>query len=70
MNHTHDALPETAERIVYVRKMNADELPAGAPADTLYAIHDASGQRIGMAPNRDLAFAAARQHEFSPVSAH
>ncbi len=35
-----------------------------------YGIFSASGQQIGIAPERDLAFAAARQHELEPVSLH
>ena len=63
-------LPDAGERIVYVRRMTEEELPEDAPAKGLYSIHDASGQQIGVAPNRDLAFIAARQHELEPVSVH
>ena len=33
-----------------------------------YAIHAADGTQIGMAPSRDIAFAAVKQHELEPVS--
>ncbi|MSP67553.1 MAG: DUF1150 family protein [Alphaproteobacteria bacterium] len=36
----------------------------------LFAIHDGAGRQIGLAPNRDVAFAAARQYDFAPVSVH
>ncbi len=64
--------PKTgARQIVYVRQVRPDELPDEAPAEmTLYAIHDETGLRIGLAPDRDLAFVAARQHELAPVSVH
>jgi len=63
-NH-NQALP-----IVYVRQMRPDEIPAEIKETSLFAIHDETGNRIGMAPERDLAFIAARQHELMPVSVH
>ena len=33
-----------------------------------FAIHAADGTQIGMAPSRDIAFAAVKQHELEPVS--
>lgn len=59
-----------AGQIVYVRPLRQDELPDDAPVDALYGIHDMAGNRIGLAPDRDLAFMAARQHELQPVSVH
>lgn len=58
------------ENVVYVRAVRPDELPKEAPADALYSIHDGAGNRIGVAPGRELAFMAARQHELRPVSVH
>ncbi len=41
------------------------------PEDTtLYSVHTSDGERIALVGNRDLAFAAARQHEMNPVSVH
>ena len=37
---------------------------------TLYSVHAADGERIALVGDRDLAFAAARQHEMNPVSVH
>ncbi|MGE0408297.1 MAG: DUF1150 family protein [Amphiplicatus sp.] len=37
---------------------------------TLYSVHSADGERIALVGDRDLAFAAARQHEMNPVSVH
>ena len=63
-----------AQRIVYVRKMRPDEMPDRMsdddPEATVYAIHDTAGNRVGIAPDRELAFIAARQHELTPVSVH
>ncbi|MEM1289656.1 MAG: DUF1150 family protein [Pseudomonadota bacterium] len=36
----------------------------------LYALHDAEGSRIALMSDRDLAVAAARQHELTPLSVH
>lgn len=35
-----------------------------------WAIHSADGNHVGFAPNRELAFAAVRQHELEPYSVH
>ncbi len=35
-----------------------------------YAIHGMDGEVLGVAPSREVAFAAARQHELEPVSVH
>ncbi len=71
-DHANQFVPGgDAKRIVYVRPVRPDEMPSEAPAGTpLYGIHDGSGNRIGLAPARDLAFIAARQHELTPVSVH
>ncbi|HEX3972477.1 MAG TPA: DUF1150 family protein [Stellaceae bacterium] len=33
-----------------------------------FSIHAADGTQIGMAPSRDIAFAAVKQHELEPLS--
>lgn len=69
-HYAKDFAPAGAtERIVYVRAVRPDEMPEKAP-EGLYGIHDGQGNRIGLAPARELAFAAARQHELTPVSVH
>lgn len=35
-----------------------------------WAIHAANGAPMGLAPSREIAFAAVRQHELEPVSVH
>ena len=37
---------------------------------TGFSIHAADGTQIGMAPSRDIAFAAVKQHELEPMSLH
>jgi hypothetical protein len=65
--------PETA-RIVYIREVGVDALPAEARArigdSPIYGIHDAGGNRLALVADRALAFAVARQHDMTPVSAH
>ena len=39
-------------------------------ADTLYSVHASDGERIALVGDREIAFAAARQHEMNPVSVH
>lgn len=35
-----------------------------------WSIHAADGTRMGIAPSREMAFAAIRQHELEPMSVH
>lgn len=77
MNTTYDFGPETdaAERIVYVRPVAVADLPAEVRAqagglDTLYAVHDADGERLALVADRRLAFALARQNDLAPVNVH
>jgi len=69
-------------KLVYIRAVTArdviddlideeGELEIEIEADaTLYSVHAADGERIALVGDRDLAFAAARQHEMNPVSVH
>ncbi len=52
-----------APELAYVR---AIETPVG-PAFGIFA---ANGIQVGVVPDREVAFAAARQHELTPVSVH
>ncbi|MBM3572882.1 MAG: DUF1150 family protein [Alphaproteobacteria bacterium] len=49
--------------VAYVKRVVVDQQVG-------YSIHAADGKAIGMAPNRESAFAGIRQHELEPVSAH
>jgi hypothetical protein len=49
------------QQVAYVR-------PAVVNGIVAFTIHAADGTQIGMAPNRDVAFAAVIQHELEPVS--
>jgi hypothetical protein len=75
MNAKFDFGPVNGERIVYVRPVPVSELPDDVRSqlpglETLYAVHDANGERLALVRNRRLAFALARQHDMAPVSAH
>jgi hypothetical protein len=52
-----------AENVAYVARVEAN-------GSIAYAIHSADGTRLAIAPSRDLAFAAAKQHELEVVSVH
>jgi hypothetical protein len=52
-----------AQDIAYVAKVVSE----GA---VIYAIHAADGTRLALAPSRDIAIAAVKQHELEPVSVH
>ncbi|MFQ5563342.1 MAG: DUF1150 family protein [Parvularculaceae bacterium] len=58
-----DVLSELAEE----DGVSAFDIPEDA---ILYAVHAADGERIALVGDRELAFAAARQHEMDPVSVH
>ena len=66
---------EDAQRIVYVREVAVDELPDEvraqlAGARTLYAVHNADGERLALVKDRNLAFILARQNDLEPVTVH
>jgi len=49
------------QHVAYIR-------PAVVNGVTAFTIHSADGTQIGIAPSRDIAFAAVLQHELEPVS--
>jgi hypothetical protein len=49
------------QQVAYVR-------PAVVNGADVFTIHAADGTQIGIAPTRDIAFAAVKQHELEPVS--
>lgn len=75
MDTKFNGLPEGEGRIVYVRPVAVDELPAEVRAQigglkTVYALHDAEGDRLALVRDRKLAFVIARQHDLAPVNVH
>ena len=51
------------EDVAYVREAKVD-------GNLTWAIFAADGSAIGVAPDRDMAFAAARQNDLEPLSVH
>ena len=74
--------PYEGGKLVYIRPILASDvigdlrdeygdLTVQIDADaTLYSVHDEDGERLALVGDRDLAFAAARQYEMTPVSVH
>ena len=64
---------EPGERERYVHFLSGDEAYIGevlVDGAVVYGIHAPDGRLLGVAPDRDLAFAAARQHQLTPLSVH
>jgi hypothetical protein len=79
MDTRYDFGPEFASeegrRIVYVRPVAVDTLPEEVQAQvdgvkTLYAVHDADGERLALVRDRKMAFLLARQNDMAPVNVH
>jgi len=75
MNTKYDFGAEPENRIVYVRAVAVADLPdeiraQAAGLHTLYAVHDAGGERLALVTDCRLAFALARQHDRTPVHVH
>lgn len=61
--------------IVYVRAVNVAELPVemrdqAQGRKTVYAVHNALGERLALVHDRNLAFILARQNDMEPVTVH
>jgi hypothetical protein len=59
----HDLAEWGVNVIAYVKKVPAN-------AGEVFAIHAANGEALGLAANRELAFATIRQNDLEPVSVH
>ena len=75
MNAVYDFKENAAQPIVYVREVALEDLPEEIRAEAtgltkLYAVHDASGERLALVKDRKLAFMLARQNHMTPVTAH
>ena len=74
MTSNHDAMAD-AGRTVYVRPVLVSDLPdevreQAEGLTTLYAVHDAKGERLALVADKGMAFALARQNDLAPVSVH
>lgn len=75
MDTRYEFGPEAGERIVYVRPVAVADLPdelreQAMGLDTVYAVHNAMGERLALVKDRKLAFIVARQNDMAPVSVH
>lgn len=75
MNTKYDFSKSAEGRIVYVRSVDVADLPMDvqdqvADCDTLYAVHNAEGERLALVKERALAFELARQNDYAPVTVH
>ncbi len=63
------------EKLVYVRAVKAADLPEDVREQVpgvkeLFAVHNASGERLALVRDRDTAFILARQNDLAPVTVH
>ncbi|SFP80479.1 DUF1150 family protein [Tranquillimonas alkanivorans] len=75
MNTPYEGIPEDTQNIVYVRPVAVNELPEDVREqaeglETIYAVHNADGDRLALVKDRQLAFIVARQNDLAPVSVH
>ena len=75
MDVKYQGLPETDDKIVYVREVKVADLPEELRTQmtgltTLYAVHNAEGERLALVRDRATAFVLARQNDLAPVAVH
>ena len=75
MDTRYDFGAEKGRAIVYVRPVSVADLPEEVRQQlggltTLYAVHNAEGERLALVRDRSLAFVLARQHDMEAVTVH
>lgn len=75
MKKQHDLKSAQEGNIVYVRPVSVRDLPEEVriqvpDQQTLYALHDADGERLALVRDRWMAFSLARDNELEAVSVH
>ena len=60
---TYDFATLGVEDVAFVKPVQANDT-------TAYSIHAADGTEIGLVSDRNVAFAAVRQHDLEPLSVH
>lgn len=75
MFEKYDFDKSAEEKLVYVRPVKGKDLPDDVRAQvgrraTLYAVHNAEGERLALVKDRTLAFVLARQNDLAPVTVH
>ena len=74
-NEANEFEGHVADRIVYVRPVEVADLPAEVQeqvedSETLFAVHDAEGERLALVKDRKMAFMLARDNDYAPVAVH
>ncbi|MEM1380460.1 MAG: DUF1150 family protein [Pseudomonadota bacterium] len=78
---TEEFFDELDSKVCYVREVLAKDVRDDIEAEleskfafeddsVLYALYADDGSRIALMSDREIAFAAARQHELTPLSVH
>lgn len=75
MDAVYDPIDTGDQKIVYVRSVDVCDLPEEAKEHMgdltqIYAVHAPDGVRLALVRERALAFALARQNDFTPVTVH
>ena len=75
MDTKYDFGADADRAIVYVRPVKVEDLPEevrqqAVGLETLYAVHNAEGERLALVRDRSMAFALARQNDMDPVTVH
>ena len=75
MNTVYEFAADVERPMGDVREVAVADLPEEVRAEAtglkkLYALHDASGERLALVKDRKLAFMLARQNDMTPVTAH
>ncbi len=75
MNAKYEFDGRDENRIVYIRPVAVADLPEevqtqAGDMETLYAVHDAAGERLALVADRRMAFALALQNDLAPVGVH
>ena len=70
-----EELSVDTDRMVYVKSVLVSDLPSEVQNQVdgvkeLFAVHDADGKQLALVGDRRLAFALARQHDYSPQLLH
>jgi hypothetical protein len=75
MNTPFSGLPQTGDRIVYVREVLVEDLPDALRSqipgqDVVYSVHGTDGRQLALVADRQMAFHLAREHDLTPLSVH
>ena len=75
MNTKLDFARTMGDRLVYIRPVVVADLPdelqeQAEGREQIYGVHSSDGLCLALVKDRNLAFALARQNDFSPVEVH